>query len=94
MRAVNDAVEDRVTGVGNDLMPAIHRNLAGDQQRAAVVAVIDDLEQIAALLGPKRLRPPVVDDQQPDAFERGQEARQAALAARWVRSPNRRLARL
>jgi hypothetical protein len=33
------------------------------QQRAAVVAVVDDLEQIAALLGIERLRPPVVDDQ-------------------------------
>src|SRR6185369_10804487 len=42
----------------------------------------DDLEQIAALLGIERLWPPIVDDQQPDAFERGQEARQSALAAR------------
>src|SRR3984893_7757023 len=84
MGAVNDAVEDRVTerGIGDHLVPFTDRDLAGDQQRATIVAIVDDLEQIAALLGIKRLRPPIVDDQQPDAFERGQETRQAALTAR------------
>jgi hypothetical protein len=40
MRAVNDAVEDRVPerGIGNDFMPAIHRDLAGNQQRDAACA--------------------------------------------------------
>ncbi len=52
------------------------------KQRAAIVAAVDDLEQIAALLGVERLRSPIVDDQQSDAFERGQQTRQAALAAR------------
>jgi hypothetical protein len=80
--AMENAVEDRVGkgGIADDLMPAANRNLAGDQQRAAIVAVVDDLEQIAALLGIERLRPPVVDDQEPDTFDRGQEPRQAALA--------------
>ena len=84
MGAVNDAVEDRVAegGVADHLVPSTDRDLAGDQQRAAVVAVVDDLEQIAALLGIERLRPPIIDDQEPDAFERGQQPRQAALAAR------------
>ena len=59
MGAMNDAVEDRVTerGVGDHLVPFTDRDLAGDQQRPAVVAVVNDLEQIAALLGIKRLRP-------------------------------------
>ena len=84
MGAMNDAVEDRVTerGVGDHLVPFTDRDLAGDQQRPAVVAVVNDLEQIAALLGIKRLRPPIIDDQEPDAFERGEQPRQAALAAR------------
>lgn len=84
MGAVNDAVEDRVAqrGIGDHLVPFTDGDLAGDQQRAAVVSVVDDLEQIAALLGIERLWPPIVDDQQPDPFERGQEPRQAALAAR------------
>jgi hypothetical protein len=84
MGAVNDAVEDRVAerGVGDHLVPFADRHLAGDQQRSAVIAVVDDLEQIAAMLGIERLRAPIIDDQQPDAFERGQQPRQAALTAR------------
>jgi hypothetical protein len=83
MSAVHDAVQRRVGqgGVSNDLVPAADRDLAGDQQRASIVAVVDDLEEVATLLGIKRLRPPIVDDQQPDAFECGQQPRQAALAA-------------
>ena len=79
MGAVNDAVEDRITerGIGDHLVPFTDRDLAGDQQRAALVAIVDDLEQIAALLGIERLRPPIVDDQQPDAFERGQQPRRS-----------------
>jgi len=84
MSAVHDAVQRRVGqgGVSNDLVPAADRDLAGDQQRAAVVAVVNDLEQIATLLGIERLRPPIIDDQEPDAFECGEQPRQAALAAR------------
>ena len=50
MGAMNDAVEDRVTerGVGHHLVPFTDRDLADDQQRPAVVAVVNDLEQIAA----------------------------------------------
>ena len=52
MRAVNDAVEDGVTesGIGDYLMPFTDGDLAGDQQRTALVAVVDDLQQIAALV--------------------------------------------
>ena len=46
------------------------------------MAIVDDLEQIAPLLGVQRLRPPIVDDQQPGAFQRRQQPRQPALAAR------------
>src|SRR5260370_16025919 len=63
-------------------MPPINRDLTGDQQRAPVVTVVDDLEQVAALIGVERFRSPIVDDQQPDAFERGHQPRQPALAAR------------
>ena len=82
--AMENAIKDRVAkgGIADHLMPAIYGNLAGDQQRAAIVAVVDDLEQIATLLGIERLRPPIIDDQQPDAFERRQQPRQPAFAAR------------
>jgi hypothetical protein len=47
--AVEDGVGDR--GIANDLVPAIDRHLTGDHDRPGVVAVLDDFEKIAALLG-------------------------------------------
>jgi hypothetical protein len=75
-------------------MPAIDRQLAGNQQRAAIVAVVDDLEQIATLLGVERFRSPVVDDQETDVFERGQQAGKRPSPRAWARSLNNRVARL
>ena len=45
-------------------MPTIDRDLAGDQQRSPVAAIVDDLEQVAALLRIERFRPPIIDDQE------------------------------
>lgn len=57
MRIVNDAIQDRVTEgrVGDDVMPLGYRDLASDQEGSLVVAIIDDFEQIAALIGGERL---------------------------------------
>jgi hypothetical protein len=63
-------------------VPAIDRELAGDQQGSPVVAIVDDLEQIAALLGIERFRPPIVDNQQAGAFERVHQPREPTFAAR------------
>src|SRR5208337_2160572 len=48
---VNDAVEDGVGERGNadQVMPAVYGNLAGDDERAFVVAILDDFEQIARI---------------------------------------------
>ena len=72
MGAVHNAVEDGIANrrIADEFVPARHGHLAGDQQRALLVAIIDDLQQIASLLGSERLRPPVVKDQQPGAFQR------------------------
>jgi len=45
MGAVDDAVENGVGqgGIANHLVPAIDRELAGDQQGSPVVAIVDDL---------------------------------------------------
>ncbi len=84
MGAVDDAIKDRVGqgGIADYLVPPADRNLAGDQQRSAIAAVVDDLEEVAPLLGVERLRAPIVDDQQTGAFKRGQQPRHAAFAAR------------
>ena len=50
---VDDPIEDGVGqgGIADEFVPAIDRKLAGDDQRAGVVAVLDDLQQVALLLG-------------------------------------------
>ena len=53
VRIVNDAVQDRIAEVGSamTLIAIAARAPGSDQQGALVVAIIDDLEQIAALVG-------------------------------------------
>jgi hypothetical protein len=50
--AVDDAIQDRVADgwVAHEFVPARHGNLAGHQQRSLLVAVVDDLQQVAALI--------------------------------------------
>ena len=69
---MNDAVEDGVgeRGNGDQVMPAVHGNLAGDDERALVVAVLDDFEEVAGLLGGERFGAPIVEDEQLYARER------------------------
>ena len=48
MGAVDDAVQNRIADrrVAHQLVPALDGDLAGDQQRSLLVAVVDDLEQV------------------------------------------------
>ena len=50
--AMDDAVQDGVgeRGIADHLVPAGDGELTGDDQRAGVVAVFDDLQQVALLL--------------------------------------------
>ena len=59
-----------MVGIGDDLVPVIDRHLAGDDGRAALMPVVHDLEEIAALLGGERSEAPVVEDQELDPRER------------------------
>src|ERR1700747_1580942 len=84
MSVMDDAVEDGV-GEGrfaDQIVPAVDRDLAGDQRGAAAVAVLDDLQQVVTLLGTKWLKTPVVEDQELDAAEGTHQARVTAVAAR------------
>lgn len=47
-------------GISNNFVPAIDGQLAGDDDRTSFISVLDDLEQIAALIGIERLRSPVI----------------------------------
>ena len=64
--AVNQPVQHGVgdRGVADVLVPAHHRHLTGDDGGCPIVPVIDDLHQIAALLGGERRDRPIVQDQQ------------------------------
>ena len=62
---VEDGVGDR--GVADHFVPVIDRELAGHDGRAAIVPIVDDLQQIATLIMRQRGEPPVVEDQQLNA---------------------------
>ncbi|MDF2970904.1 MAG: hypothetical protein K0R61_1354 [Microvirga sp.] len=80
---VHDPVEHGVgeRRDGDDVIPAVDRELARDQEGAGVVAVLDDLEEVARLLRKKRLRSPIVEQEQVDPGELAQELAIAAVAA-------------
>ena len=67
--SVYEPVEDGIGdgGVTDQPMPLCHGNLAGDDGGAVRTAVVDDLEQVSALLAGERGEPPVIEDQQPGA---------------------------
>src|SRR5690606_3025948 len=50
--------------VADDFVPAVDGDLAGDQDGSTVVAILDDLQQIAPLVGVEGFWAPVVEDQQ------------------------------
>jgi hypothetical protein len=81
---VNDAVEDRIGEgrIADDVVPAIDRHLAGEQDRTGVVAVFDDFEQVAGLVWRERLRAPIIEDEQFDPAEGAQQFGIASVAAR------------
>ena len=68
---MDDPIEDGLGqgGIAHVFVPAIDRKLAGDDQRAGVVAVLDDLQQLALLLGQQRFGSPIVEDEEIDAAE-------------------------
>ena len=73
MGVVNEAVEDGVSdgGIGDDLVPMLDRHVAGDDGRSALMAIVDDFEEIATLLACKRGEAPDVEDEQVPAEAAG-----------------------
>lgn len=69
---MNEAIQDGIgeRGVCNGFPPAIQGHLAGDDRRSTLVAVFDDLEEIAPLIIVELFRSPVVEDQQVGLRER------------------------
>lgn len=65
MRIVYEAIEDRI-GDGwiiDSVVPVVDRQLAGHDRRAAIMPILDDLKDVATLLGRQRRKSPIVQDQ-------------------------------
>jgi hypothetical protein len=62
VRVVHDPIENGVgqCRIADDLVPAVGRHLAGDNQRAGIVAVFNDFQRIALLFRQQRLRSPII----------------------------------
>src|SRR5437660_2843232 len=80
---VEQAVEDGVGqgGVGARGVPVVRRELADDHGGAELAAVLDDLEQVAGLLGGGGGEQEVVEDQERDLGQLSQQPGGAAVAA-------------
>jgi hypothetical protein len=80
---VDDAIEDGVgvSGIADQLVPLIDGDLAGDDGRAAAVALLEDFEEVMASGGVERLETPIVEDEQLDAAEGSHDAGVTAIAA-------------
>lgn len=59
-------------------MPGRDRQLAGDQDRTAIVPILDDFHQVAALACGQSIRPPVIEDEQVGLHQGPEQARKAA----------------
>ena len=84
MGVVNDPVEDGVGesgGTADQVMPAIDRDLAGNQGGATAVAVLYDFQHVMTLLRPERLEPPIIEDKEFDAAEGAHQTRVSPVAA-------------
>ena len=67
--------------VGDHLVPVIDRQLTGHDGRAAIVPVVDDLQQVATLIVRQGGEPPVVEDQEFDACQALEQPAMTAVAA-------------
>ena len=83
MGVVHEAVEDGVGDgwIGDHLVPMLHIDLAGYDRAAASVPIVEDLQEVAALIGRRVGEPPVVKDQELDAREGLKQARVPTVTA-------------
>jgi|GEM_PF-2232681 len=69
--ATANAIENGIgkRGLVDDVVPGRDRKLAGDQDRAPAMAVLDDFHEVTALPGVQAVRAPVVQDEQAGLHE-------------------------
>ena len=81
---MDDAVADRVCDgrIAEEVVPAIVLELAGDDRRAQAVAVLQDLEQVMPSLLGERRESEVIEDENVDLGDAGEETLVAAVSVR------------
>src|SRR5262249_33406873 len=81
---VHEAIEDGIGDgrIGDQLVPVLDGDLAGDDRGASAVTVVDDVEQIATLLRGEWGQAPIVDDKELYTREALEQARIAPIATR------------
>jgi hypothetical protein len=67
-------------GLADEVVPCFHRELAGDQRRAAAVAILDNLHEITPLAGVEAVGAEVVKHEQIDFSQGTKLACEAAVA--------------
>jgi hypothetical protein len=67
--------------ITDDLVPALDRQLAGDEDRIDIVAILDDLKQVAALFSVELLWSPVIENEEICARKSAQEPRVSSVTA-------------
>ena len=82
MRVVHQTVEDGVGdgGITNGLMPVLHGELARHHGGPPSVPVLQDLQQVSALVGSHGRKTPIIEDQELDAHQAFEQACVAAVA--------------
>lgn len=81
---VHQPVENGVGNgrIGDHLVPVLDVHLAGDDRAAASVPIVEDFEQVTALIRRQVGKPPVIEDQQLDTGNALHEPGVPAVAAR------------
>jgi hypothetical protein len=80
---MNQAVANRIGDAGftDRGMPRRRRQLAGDERRASFAPIFDDLEEVTAFGISERCQEPVINRQQVELGQPGQESRIGPVAA-------------
>jgi hypothetical protein len=79
---VNNAIQDRVSegGLGNHFKPDCHGELAGDQDGATAIAILDDLHEIAPMARGEAIRSPIVEHEEIGFDQDAEQPGKAAIA--------------
>jgi hypothetical protein len=84
VRPMDQTIEDRVRdgGVAQVVVPALARQLAGDDGRAAPIAIVEHLEQVVAVHVLHHRQAPIVEHEHIDAGEARQQRGVRAVRVR------------